>query len=198
MSTEQTAGVRTSARADPRAHILTTAYALFARRGVRAVGINEIIAESGVAKATFYRHYPSKHDLVLAFLAERERRWTLDLVETGSRRPEADPASELLAIFDVFDEWFARDDFEGCSFINVLLETGAGHPAGQAAIGYLATIRSLVRDRAVRAGLADPEEFARSFHMLMKGSIVAAAEGDTGAARAAQDAARHLIAAHRR
>ena len=182
-----------------RERILSTAYALFTRRGVRAVGIDEIISQSQVAKATMYRHFPTKNDLVLAVLQRREELWTFDLIEKQSRLRGNTPEEQLLAIFDVFHDWFQkREDFDGCSFINVLIEMGATHPAGQASIRYLDNIRSIVRQRAETAGLHDPESFARSWHILMKGSIVSAAEGDLEAAHRAQDMARALIEQHRR
>ena len=67
---------------------------------------------------------------MLAFLEAREERWTLGWVEAEARRRGGTPEEQLLAIFDLFDEWFHREDFEGCSFINVLLEMGSAHPAG--------------------------------------------------------------------
>lgn len=183
---------------DPRERILSTAYALFTRRGIRDVGIDEIISRAQVAKASFYRHYPSKNELILAVLARREQVWTFGLVEKQSRRRGATPEAQLLAIFDVFNDWFAdRDHFDGSFFIKVLLEMGANHPAGQACIHYLSNIRAIVQKRAEQAGLRAPEEFAWSWHILMKGSIVAAAEGDSRAARRAQAMGRALIEAHR-
>ncbi|MBA8824626.1 AcrR family transcriptional regulator [Saccharopolyspora lacisalsi] len=184
----------------PRERILETAYDLFAQHGVGSVGINEVITRSGVAKATLYRHFPAKTDLVLAFLAEREQRWTHDFIEAEALRRGDTPTEQLLAIFDVFDEWFHRTDFEGCSFINVLLEMhghGSEHPLGQASAQYLDNIRVIVRDLADRAGLTAPQDFAHSWHILMKGSIVAAAEGDTIAARRARTMAHSLIDEHR-
>ncbi|MFG3619276.1 TetR/AcrR family transcriptional regulator [Nocardia sp. NPDC047654] len=189
---------RTASAAPARERILSTAYALFTRRGIRAVGTDEVIALSGVAKATLYRHFPSKDDLVLAVLQRREQLWTLGLVETQSRARGNTPEEQLLAIFDVFHDWFQkREDFDGCSFINVLLELGAAHPAGQASIGYLDNIRAIVRGRAEAAGLCDPDDFARSWHILMKGSIISAAEGDLLAAHRAKLMARMLIEQHR-
>ncbi len=184
---------------EPRARrrILETAYELFARRGIRDVGVDEVIDRAGVAKATLYRHFPSKDDLVLAFLELREERWTLEWVEAQARRRGSTPEEQLLAIFDLFDEWFHREDFEACSFINVLLEMGSAHPAGQASVQHLENIRSVVRGLAEEAGLSDPGSFARSWHILMKGSIVSAAEGDAEAAQRAKAMARLLIAQHR-
>ena len=114
-----------------RERILGTAYELFARRGVRDVGINELVDRAGVTKATLYRHFPSKDDLVVAFLELREQRWTRGWVEAEARRRGSTPEEQLLAIFDLFDEWFHRDDFEACSFINVLLELGFCSPSRQ-------------------------------------------------------------------
>ena len=87
----------------------------------------------------------------------------------------------------MFGEWFAQADFEGCSFINVLLEfTEADHPVRAASAQYLANIRGYVREFAEDAGVEDPEALAGQWHILMKGSIVAAAEGDAEAAQRAQ------------
>jgi AcrR family transcriptional regulator len=185
------------AKPDARERILDTAYELFSRRAIRDVGIDEVIERAGVAKATLYRHFPSKDELVIAFLERREERWTLAWVEAEARRRGSTPEEQLLAIFELFDEWFHRDDFEACSFINVLLEMGPGHPAGEASVRHLATIRSVVVRLAEEAGLRDPESFARSLHILMKGSIVSAAEGDTEAAQRARSMAALLIEQYR-
>ncbi|HET7171673.1 MAG TPA: helix-turn-helix domain-containing protein [Gaiellales bacterium] len=180
-----------------RERILDTAYDLFSRRGIRAVGVDEVVERAGVAKATLYRHFPSKDDLVLAYLQLREQRWTFDWVEAEAQRRGATPEDQLLAIFDAFDEWFHQADFEACSFINVLLEMGTAHPAGKASVEHLKNIRSIIGRLAEAAHLEDPESFARSWHILMKGSIVSAAEGDHDAARRAKALARLLLDQHR-
>jgi AcrR family transcriptional regulator len=180
-----------------RDRILESAYELFSRRGVRDVGVDEVVAHAGVAKATLYAHFPSKDDLVLAFLEQREQRWTLAFVATEARRRGTSPEEQLLAIFDAFDEWFRRDDFEACSFIKLLLEMGAEHTAGRASVHYLNNMRSIVRGLAQEAGLSDGDAFARSLQLLMEGSIVAAAAGDADAARRARAMACTLIEQHR-
>jgi AcrR family transcriptional regulator len=193
--------LETAARPLPNARqrILDSAYELFSRRGVRAVGVDEVIEEAGVAKATLYRHFPSKDDLVLAFLEKREQLWTREWVEAEARKRSSTPEEHLLAIFDLFDEWFQRDDFEGCSFVNVLLEFGGGnaHVLGRASAAHLETIRSVVRGLAEEAGLRDPASFALSWHILMKGSIVQAGEGDREAGKRAKAMGRLLIDQHR-
>lgn len=93
--------------------------------------------------------------------------------------------------------WFHREDFEACSFINVMLEMGPLHSAGRASVWHLEQIRSIVRRLAGEAGLHDTESLARSFHILMKGSIIAATEGDTRAAQRGKSMARLLIGQHR-
>ena len=182
---------------DPRERILDTAYGLFARRGIRDVGVDEVIEKADVAKATLYRHFPTKNDLVLAFLERREELWTKGWVEAEARRRGKKPEQQLLAIFDLFDEWFHRDDFEACSFINVLLEMTSSHPLGVASARHLENIRTVICTLAREAGLRKPEEFARSWHILMKGSIVQAQEGDTQAAQRAKAMAKLLIEQYR-
>jgi AcrR family transcriptional regulator len=181
-----------------RQRILDTAYELFSHRGIRAVGVQEVISRASVAKATLYRHFPSKDDLVLAFLEQREALWTRQLVEAGARQRGTTPEERLLAIFDVLHDWFQHDDFEGCSFINVLLETAdREHPVGKASAQYLENIRTIVRTLAEEADLRDPEAFALSWHLLMKGAIVQAAEGDRQAAQRAKSIAQLLLEEHR-
>jgi len=180
-----------------RERILDAAYELFSRRGIQAVGVNEVTERAGVATATLYRHFPSKDQLVLAFLDLREQRWTKDIIEAEAMRRGSNPEERLLAIFDVLDEWFHRDDFEAGSFIKVLLELGPKHPAGGASVLHLEQLRAIARRLAEEAGLRDTESFARSWHILMEGSIVVAAEGDLEAARRAKAMARLLIDQYR-
>ena len=181
-----------------RDRILAAAYDLFSRHGTRAVGINTIIEQSGVAKRTLYRHFASKDELVVEFLRVRERRWTKDWLQREVERRAALPAERLLAVFDVFHDWFQRDDLEGCSFVNILLEIDdRGSPVRQATVEHLAEIRVFLEGLAREAGIASPKEFARRWHILMKGSIVAAQEGDREAARRAQEIGRVLLARER-
>src|SRR6201997_4934387 len=184
--------------ASARERILHAAYELFSRRGIRAVGTEEVIERAGVAKATLYRHFATKDDLVLAVLQRREELWTHGLIEEQSRQRGNTPEEQLLAIFDVMHEWFQlRDGYEGCSFINVLLELGPDHPAGRASIAHIDHVRDIVRHRALAAGLTDIGDFASSWHILMKGAIVLAAVGDLDAALRARKMATSLIEEHR-
>jgi AcrR family transcriptional regulator len=186
--TDATPSTRARQAPNARERILEAAYELFSRQGIRAVGIDSIVESSGVARMTLYRHFASKDALVLAFLERREERWIKDWLQCEVELRAVDPRDRLLAIFDIFDEWFQRTDFEGCSFINVLLEIAEpGHVVHQASRDYLARIRAFVAELARAAAVTDPEGFARQWHILMKGSIVAAGEGDHLAAQRAKE-----------
>lgn len=180
-----------------RDRIVRAAYGLFVQRGLRDVGVDEIIEEAAVAKATFYRAFPSKNDLVLAVLERREEMWTHGLVIDGALERAATPEQQLIAAFDVLDEWFASDDFDGCLFMRVLLEVGQDHPAGDASVRHLLTLRRFAERLARDAGLSDPDGFAQSWHIGVKGAIVAAIEGDLAAARRSKSLAEMLVEAHR-
>jgi AcrR family transcriptional regulator len=155
------------------------------------------VARARVAKATLYHHFPSKDNLLIAFLAERERRWTFGWVLAEAERRGDTAEEQLLAIFDLFEEWFAREDYEGCAFLNVLIELGREHPAGAASVRHMATIKGLLASLATEAGLRAPATFAESCHLIMKGAVVQAAEGDPDAAARAKLLARLLIQHHR-
>jgi AcrR family transcriptional regulator len=182
-------------RGPARERILETAYGLFSKCGVRAVGIDEIIAHSGVAKATFYRHFPSKEALVLAYM-DRWYQVRHDAIEEAIAHAHA-PEDALLAAFTVLDDWFSRGAAEVNTFLHVVIEFGPDHPLGRAAMAHLANIRERLAALAESAGLSDPAGFAWSFHILTKGAMVASIEGDQRAALRARALARALIDLHR-
>lgn len=100
-----------------------TAHDLFYRDGIRATGIDRLIAESGVAKKTFYRHYPSKNDLVLKFLDYRHANW-MEWFEEALGRHGGSPE----AIVPALREWFSTENYRGCAFINAVVELGDSLP----------------------------------------------------------------------
>jgi hypothetical protein len=125
---------------------------------------------------------------MIDFLQRRERLWTREWLEEESRHRGETPRQQLLAIFDVFTEWFERPDFEGCSFLTTMIEVSDEEdPVRQAAVRHLSNIRDYLERLAAEAGIADPGSFARKWHILMKGSIMAAHEGDAGAAGRARE-----------
>jgi AcrR family transcriptional regulator len=176
----------------PRERLINAAYDLFSKHGVSQVGIDTILAKSGCAKASLYANFTTKVELAIAFLERREALWTRGWLESQIKRRAETAEDRLLAIFDVFDGWFHKKSFEGCSFIKVLLESKLDSPVRIAAAIHLAKIRAIVRTLAEEAKLREPEKFAQAWHMLMKGSIVSAGEGNRNAARDAKCAA-HLV-----
>lgn len=113
-----------------RDRLLQTAHALFYRDGIRATGIDRVIAESGVTKVTFYRHFPSKNDLICAYLDYRHAGWIAWFAAALERHGNAKRggASGLNALVATLAEWFGRDDFRGCAFINSVGELGSTVP----------------------------------------------------------------------
>jgi AcrR family transcriptional regulator len=180
-----------------RERILEAAYDLFSRSGVRAIGVDTITVHADVAKMTLYRNFASKNELAVAFMDLREERWVKGWVQAEASRRASSPAGQLLAIFELFAEWFARDDFEGCAFVTSLLEfEDREDPVRQACILHLANIRAFVAELAGAAGIEDTERFAAQWHILMKGSIISALEGDSEAALKAQELGMLLLEHH--
>ena len=177
-----------------RARVLETAYDLFRRHTVNTVGIDRIVAEADVAKTTLYRHFPSKDDLVVSVLRRHEDVWTTGWLEQVIARAEGPAGAKILALFDAFDEWFRRDDYQGCLFARTLLERRSPEsPVRGAAVAGLANIRALIRQLAEAADARDPAALALQIQLLLLGSTVAAVSGELDAARHARDAARLLL-----
>jgi len=184
-----------SRAASARERIDQTSYELFSHHGIRAVGVDTVAARSGVAKMTLYRHYPSKDKLALAFLRRREELWTRAWLQTEVERRGRTPGEKLLTVFDVFDKWFRRSDFEACSFTKALLEHGdPRHPVRNAAQAHIKSIRVFLKQWAADAGVRDADGFAKQWQMLMMGSIIAAYAGDQDAARRAKQVGALLLA----
>ncbi|HWY97240.1 MAG TPA: TetR/AcrR family transcriptional regulator [Steroidobacteraceae bacterium] len=104
--------------------ILLTAHDLFYREGIRATGIDRVIAEAGVTKVTFYRHFPSKNALICAFLEHRHQRWMAWFIEALQRHGGASYGKGLDALVPTLAEWFRDESFRGCAFINSVGELG--------------------------------------------------------------------------
>lgn len=123
---------RTSKPSPARERILLAAHDLFYREGIRATGVDRLIAESGVAKLTFYRHFASKNDLLLAYLARRHELW-MDWFEDALARHRPQRGSAWRALPPTLAEWFDQPTFHGCAFINAAVEFGATLPGVAAA-----------------------------------------------------------------
>ena len=185
-----------TSRISARDRILAAASDLFYREGVQNVGIDRIIAESGVAKMSLYNHFKSKDALIAAWLRQRDenwRTWFVDRVEALA----AEPSERLLTIFDVLKEWFEQPDFRGCAFINSTIElVDPNHPAYQVALEHQQTIFDYLLSLVKAAKLRDPEELAQQLLILVEGAIVVAMmQHNSNAALQAKQAAARLIAA---
>lgn len=115
--------MKTGADLPARDRILLTAHDLFYGEGIRATGINRVIAESGVTKVTFYRHFPSKNDLIMEFLEYRHQRWMAWFVEALQRH-----GGDIAALAPTLGEWFRAPHYRGCTFINSVGELGSELP----------------------------------------------------------------------
>jgi AcrR family transcriptional regulator len=180
----------------PRERILKTASDLFYRFSVHSVGIDRIIAESGVAKMTFYKHFPSKADLVATYLRHKSAAW-FQMLETATARPGLSPLERILAIFDALDGPFRSPSFRGCPFVKGLAEFGpeAGSPDVQATItAYFEGLHAFVASLVEPLALSKPERTVVQILSLIQGSIVMAqSTRDPHLAEANRDAARLLI-----
>lgn len=178
-----------------RDRILETAFRLFYARGIRAVGVDLIIAESGVAKATFYKHFPSKDELVLAYLDKVDGIWTGQL-RSAAEAAGPDPADQLVGLFDALGTACRRDGYRGCAFINAAAEAMPGTSVHERTVAHKRAVLAWVRALAAQAGAADPEALARSLTLLLDGGLAdGALAADPAAAASAKQAARQLVAA---
>ncbi|MGW2424318.1 TetR/AcrR family transcriptional regulator [Streptomyces sp. NPDC001709] len=153
-----------------RERLLDAAEDLFYAEGIRAVGVERILTESGVGRASFYRHFAGKDDLVVAVLQRRDRAWRTWLAE----RVDA-LGGQPLDVFDALAERFATADFRGCAFINTMVETAdTGSSAYRVAAEHKERVTSYVAGLLGGAGHEDAEALARRFVLLMDGAIVTA------------------------
>lgn len=172
-------------RRSARHRIVETALKLFYAEGIRAVGIDRIIAESGVAKMSFYRHFPSKTDLVCTFLEARHERWMAWFQSRFAVLAEKKPA-KLPVIADVLKEWFASKDFHGCAFINILAETTRADIRQRAiARQHKEDLLAFIEAVARHDGISRPQAVARRALMIVEGAIVRAEMTGDGNAAAA-------------
>jgi AcrR family transcriptional regulator len=181
-----------------RERILETASGLFYREGVRAVGVDLVVAEAGVAKTSLYRHFRTKDDLIAAFLEREDKDFWRTWDEVTRRHPD-DPTGELQAHMDWIGERVGRPKYRGCPQLNVAAEfPQAEHPARLVATAHKLELRRRLLDIAQRMGVARSEELAGQLTVLINGAfvstpILSASEAKgllRGAAQALVEAAR--------
>src|SRR5690349_13123584 len=165
-----------------RERILETAFALFYAHGIRAVGVDRIIAESGVAKATFYKHFPAKDDLVVAYLDRVDGIWSGQLHE-AAEAAGPDPADRLVGLFDALGSACRRDGYRGCAFLNAAAEALPGTPVHDRTVAHKRDVLAWVRGLAVESGAVDPDGLARSLTLLLDGGLASGALEDRKSTR---------------
>jgi AcrR family transcriptional regulator len=185
---------RTEAISEARQRILETADRLFYHEGIRAVGVDRIIAEAGVAKMSLYKHFPSKDALILSVLKHREEAFQISLQEAMDRHSKKtkDP---LRAFFAALKEWFETPSFRGCAFINAAVELAdPTHPASEFVRGQKERFAKLLRGLIEQAVGKKAAAVAPAVGLLIEGAIVTAViQGSPRAVAVARDASLKLV-----
>ncbi|MEZ5936271.1 MAG: TetR/AcrR family transcriptional regulator [Alphaproteobacteria bacterium] len=183
-------------RAEKREHLIDVAAELFNRLGYHAAGVDQVIAEAGIAKTTLYRHFGSKEDLIVAVLKRMDEQFRNDMraaVETSAKAPR----DKLLATFDFLEGWFEDKAFYGCPFISAAGEYGERRsPVFHAAAMHKRLMVAYFEELARAAGLKEPSRLAEEINLLQEGAIaVAHITGDPKVAARAKAVAARLIEA---
>jgi AcrR family transcriptional regulator len=182
-------------RESARDRLLTAASRLFRNVGIRGTGVDALIVEAGVAKATFYRHFPSKDDLVVAWLRDSRARW-LDDVRANVENNGTAPAEAIPRFFEALADWLEAGNFRGCPYLNSSTELAdPSHPARAVITDYLQAIEDYLTELATEAGHRDPRRLGAALQTLAAGAItLGVARRSTQPACIARDAARGLLA----
>jgi len=172
--------------------LIETALRLFESEGFRAVGIDRIVAEAGVAKMTLYHHFRTKDELILAALRRKDERFRNWLVREVERRSDT-ARGRVLAVFDVLGDWYATPEFSGCPFLRACGEFEEEcHPVRAATREHASLVRAFVASLVRAAGCVDVEGVTDQLVVLITG---ATGEAQMGKGRAAAVAARRAAEA---
>lgn len=185
---------RSPARLAPRDRLLAAASYLFSEHGIQATGVDALIARAGVAKATLYRHYPSKDDLVAAWLRDTRTRW-FDHVRARVDAHHADGTAAVPLFFEALADWLEFDGYRGCPYLSTASEIkDPTHPARLIVADYLGEIENWFIELLGAAGAQDPRSLGAQLHALVAGSIsLAAARRSPAPVLSARDAAVSLL-----
>ena len=177
----------------PKEKLFQTAAHLFYQHGYRAIGVDTIAAESGIGKMTLYRHYPSKDDLIVAYLQNSNEVFWENFEQITVEF--SDPREKLLAFFESLQTYVTTPACYGCPFLNVATEyPDPDHPGHQVAIAHKQSVRARFRQLATEAGAPKPEVLADQLFLLMDGAYMAARMfGATNPASSLASAAKTLI-----
>ncbi|MBK1883578.1 TetR/AcrR family transcriptional regulator [Luteolibacter pohnpeiensis] len=155
-----------------REQLLDTAWSLFCRNGYRAVGIDTVLAEAGVAKMTLYKHFASKEDLIASAM-EKNSSLVLASLEQVIEAAGPDPDQRLMAVFDWLAGWFSQKDFSGCAFLKAVGEyNGEDDKPRQAGAAFKQAMQERLEQLCVDANLKSPSQLARQLLLLMDGATL--------------------------
>jgi len=156
----------------PKDKVFQTAARLFYQHGYRAIGVDTIAAESGIGKMTLYRHYPSKDDLIVAYLKDSNDVFWNNFEQITKDSPT--PREKLLAFFQSLQDYVKTPECYGCPFLNVATEyPEADYPGHQVALEHKQSVRTRFRQLAKQAGATKPEVLADQLFLLMDGAYMA-------------------------
>ena len=183
-------------RADKREHLIKVAAEIFNRFGYHAAGVDQVIAEAGIAKTTLYRHFKSKDELIVAALNRIDEDFR-DQMRIAVDKVASEPKEKLLATFDFLEAWFNDDVFYGCPFMGAASEhDDRDHPVFQAAILHKRLSLAYLEELAYAASLNNPKEIAAEINLLHEGAAsVAHVSGKPEVATMAKSIAAKLIEA---
>ena len=164
---------RMADRPAPRERLLSAADELFYAEGVCSVGVDRVLREADVARASLYTAFGSKEELVKAYLEHRSGAWREHVRSTLPTRWET-PRDRILGVFEMLGEWFAAPGYHGCPFINASAESRPGGLIEQATDAHRAWVRGLFADLARESGAADPDAVSAQLVLLYDGAMVGA------------------------
>jgi AcrR family transcriptional regulator len=180
-------------RPAPRERLLAAADRLFYEEGVCSVGIDRILHEAGVARASLYSTYGSKDQLIRAYLQLRSENWQALVAEALPARWD-NPSDQILGIFELMTEWFATPGYHGCPFIKARAETAINEAVSEVCDQHRVWLRELFCQLARDAGTKDPEALSAQLVLLSDGARVGAQLDHSPApGQAARSAAATLI-----
>jgi AcrR family transcriptional regulator len=181
-------------RTQKREHLIEVATTLFNRLGYRAAGVDQVIAEAGIAKTTLYRHFKSKEELIVAVLRRIDEQFRDDMRQSVDSAA-SEPKQKLLATFDFLEYWFKDNSFYGCPFMSAAGEYGERQsPVFQESVLHKRLMIAYFEELAWAAKLSDARRVAEEIHLLQEGAIAVAHISDNpSAARKAKTVAARLI-----
>jgi AcrR family transcriptional regulator len=184
----------TKGQSSARQRLLETARELFYREGIRAIGVDTIVERSGVGKATLYRHFPTKDDLIAAYIEQEDRahlQWFDDIIAATDRSPK----ERLLTWFEACEQRIQEPGFRGCPFLNAMAEIAeTEHLAYQQAVRHERALRDRLAQLSRQAGACDPEQLADQLLLIVNGALASASLfGEVSPAHQLKTIAAHLI-----